>query len=156
MLKRTIFFILVLLTGISSGLCKAQDKISTEGLLQRDRNGNNRMGQLHIYQDARIDTLISRHVLSNMKQDGLDGFRIQIYNSSDRNAKVESGKMEAEFIARFPGLKSYATFERPGYYKIRAGDYRTKTEGTKDLLMIRRVWPDAYLVPDKINFPDLD
>ena len=69
---------------------------------------------------------------------------------------MESGKIEAEFIARFPGIKSYATFERPGYYKIRAGDYRTRTEGTKDLLMIRRVWPDAYLVPDKINFPDLN
>ncbi len=44
----------------------------------------------------------------------------------------------------------------PGYYKIRVGDYRTRTEGTKDLLMIRKEFPDAYLVPDIINFPDLN
>ena len=57
---------------------------------------------------------------------------------------------------RFPDIKSKVTFESPGYYKIRVGNYRTRMEGTKDLVMIRKFYPDAYLVPDKINFPDLN
>lgn len=90
-----------------------------------------------------------------MKLNGLKGFRIQIYSSSNRNAREESGKVRAEFISKFPQeLTSYASFAEPGYYKIRVGDFRTKAEGTKYLLMIRKVFPDAYLVPDVISFPD--
>lgn len=154
MLKRIIFTLF--LVAVSISFCLAQDVNTTAGLMYRNEDGIHRLGQLNIYQDPGIDTLINRYILYNLKTGGLDGFRIQIFNSSDRNAKVESGKIEAEFINRFPNIKSYIVFERPGYYKIRAGDYRTKTEGTKELLMIRRIYPDAYLVPDKINFPDLN
>lgn len=154
MLKRII--LTIFLVSFSLGFCLAQDKNTTASLMYRNEDGIHQLGKLNIYQDPRLDTLINRYILYNMRSGSLEGYRIQIYNSSDRNAKVESGKMEAEFIARFPGIKSYATFERPGYYKIRVGDYRTRTEGTKDLLMIRKLWPDAYMVPDKINFPDLN
>jgi hypothetical protein len=92
-----------------------------------------------------------------MKLNGLEGFRIQIYSSANRNAREESGKVRAEFISKFPAeLVSYASFAEPGYYKIRVGNFRTRTEGTKYLLMIRKVFPDAYLVPDIINFQDLN
>jgi hypothetical protein len=86
----------------------------------------------------------------------MNGFRIQIYSSSDKNAREEAGKIRAEFISEFPDIKSYPSFDKPSYYKIRAGDYRTRIEGTKYLLMVRKVFPDAYLVPDIINFPDLN
>ena len=86
----------------------------------------------------------------------MEGFRIQIFNSSEKNARETSGKVRAEFMSKFPDIISYASFDRPGYYKIRVGDYRTRIEGTKYLLMVRKVFPDAYLVPDVINFPDLN
>lgn len=155
MFKKT-FLAILLLNIVFAGLCQAQNTNSTEALFHREESGGNRVGQLKIYQDPRIDTLINRHILYNLKQQSPDGFRIQIYSSSDKNAREESGKKEAEFISKFPEIKSYTSFERPGYYKIRVGNFRTKTEGTKDLLMIRRVFPDAYLVPDKIHFPDLN
>lgn len=119
------------------------------------RNGESHIGALSIRQSPGIDTLLTRYILSNMKLNGLEGFRIQIYSSSNRNAREESGKVRAEFISKFPQeLTSYASFAEPGYYKIRVGDFRTKAEGTKYLLMIRKVFPDAYLVPDIISFPD--
>jgi hypothetical protein len=37
---------------------------------------------------------------------------------------------------------------------VRAGDFRTRTEGHKYLLMVRKEFPNAYLVPAVINFPD--
>jgi hypothetical protein len=129
---------------------------TTESLFQRN-DRYNEIGRLTVKQDPRIDSLISRHILSNMKLNGLDGFRIQIYSSANRNAREESGKVRAEFIGKFPAeLVSYASFAEPGYYKIRVGNFRTRTEGTKYLLMVRKVFPDAYLVPDIINFQDLN
>ena len=56
----------------------------------------------------------------------------------------------------FPEIPSYAEFAPPGYFIIRAGDYRTKIEGTKQLLLVRKKFPNAYLVPDIIKFPDLN
>ena len=85
----------------------------------------------------------------------MQGFRIQIYSSSNRNAREESSREKAVFLNKFPNIEAYALFAEPGYYKIRVGDFRTRTEATRLFLMISKDFPDAYIVPDYINFPDL-
>lgn len=153
MIRKVLFKLFLLF--IPACLCSAQDMSTTESLFRRDDGINT--GRLTIRQNPGIDTLINRHILYNMKLGGLEGFRIQIYNSSNRNAREESGKVQADFISKFPReLVSYASFAEPGWYMIRVGDFRTKTEATKYLLMVRKVFPDAYLVPDIINYPDLN
>lgn len=147
-------FLLSLVLFIFFFTCNAQVVSPAEKLFQRTDDYHT--GRLTIHQAPGIDSLINRYILYNMKLNGLEGFRIQIYSSSNRNAREESGKVRAEFISKFPQeLTSYASFAEPGYYKIRVGDFRTKTEGTRYLLMVRKVFPEAYLVPDIINFPDL-
>ncbi len=153
MLKRTLsLLILLIIVQIPS---RAQFTSTTADLMHRN-DENHRMGKLVIEQDPRVDTLISRYILYNRRLNGMEGFRIQIFNSSEKNAREASGKVRTDFMSRFPDIISYASFDRPGYYKIRVGDYRTRIEGTKYLLMVRKVFPDAYLVPDVINFPDLN
>jgi hypothetical protein len=151
MIKKAFF--LLILTILSLDLCLAQNRNSTADLMRRRDAGLN-TGELNIYQDPGIDSLIGRYILYNQRLNGLDGYRIQIYNSSNKNAREESGKIRAEFMSKFPDIFSKLTFDRPSYYKIRVGNYRTRIEGTKYLLMIRKVFPDAILVPDIINFPD--
>ena len=85
----------------------------------------------------------------------MEGFRIQIFRSSNRNAKEESNKERAKFMNEFPDIPSYAEFEKPGYFLVRVGDFRSKAELTKLLITIRKKFPNAYPVPCKINFPDL-
>lgn len=153
MLKRLVY--IVVLQTLMAGMNQAQEFYTTEELLKGDDSGNRR-GELKIYQNPAVDSLINRYILYNLRMNGMEGYRIQIYSSSNKNAREESGKIRQDFITKFPDIVSYATFDRPGYYKIRAGDYRTRVEGTKYLLMVRKVFPDAYLVPDIINFPDLN
>jgi hypothetical protein len=139
----------------------SQSFVKSEDLFKRT-DTHQRTGQLNIIQDAALDTLISRYILGFMNQEerigysGMDGFRIQIYSSSNRNAKEESSKTDADFLIRFPGIRSYTLFAPPAYYKIRVGDFRTKTEATRLFLLISKAFPDAYIVPDIINFPDLN
>lgn len=151
-MKKKVFFLLIL-TIVSLDICLAQNRNSTAEIMSR-RNAGLNTGELKIYQDPGIDSLIGRYILYNLRLNGLEGFRIQIYNSSNKNARDESGKVRAEFMSRFPDIESYASFDKPSYYKIRAGNYRSRIEGTRYLLMIRKVFPDAILVPDIINFPD--
>lgn len=123
--------------------------------------GDDNEGTLQIVQDPALDTLISRYIMmsnrvlqENEGNYGMDGYRIQIYNSSNRNAKDESNKARAEFMNKFPGVASYRKYSEPGYFKVRVGDFRTKAEATKFFLAVSRVFPNAYLVPDIINFPE--
>jgi hypothetical protein len=159
---RKLFLITVIL-GFSA-LARSQPVVGTSELFKRT-DLNSRAGQLNIIQDPAIDTLINRYILANKNLEekigysGMEGFRIQIYSSSARNAKEESSKVNAEFLSKFPeseypDLKSYAQFAQPAYYKIRVGDFRTKTEATRLFLLISKVFPNAYLVPDIINFPE--
>jgi hypothetical protein len=151
--------ILFIILSFSTVFSQAQFFVKTSDLF-RGSDNNSHSGQLNIIQDPAIDTLISRYILvnKNVNKDkgyyGMEGFRIQIYASSNRNAREESNKVFFDFIDKFPDIKAYSLFAQPGYYKIRAGDFRTKTEATKIFLIVSKEFPDAYLVPDIINFPD--
>ena len=155
---RKIFLTLVILCN-SLVLVRAQTFVKTSDLFKRT-GGNFRAGQINIIQDPELDTLISRYILANKNQNeknsyaGMDGFRIQIYSSSSRNAREESAKVQAEFMSKFPDVESHPLFENPGYFKIRVGDFRTKTEATRLFLLISKEFPDAYIVPCFINFPE--
>jgi hypothetical protein len=155
MFRKTILcFVSSLLTA---GFCASQPFVKTADLFRR----NDSAGKLSIVQNQAVDTLLSRYILSGKNQrtmdgaQGMQGFRIQIYYSSVRSASEESAKAAQRFYDKFPDINCYTEFQRPGWYMVRAGDYRSKTECYKDLLMIRKEFPEAYAVPTVINFPDL-
>jgi hypothetical protein len=156
---KKIFLVLVILF-FTVDFCRSQAFIRTADLLRRSERGAG-TGSLNIIQDQAIDTLLSRYILSNKKlrtiegTQGIQGFRIQIYYSSVRNAREESARARADFINKFPDIISYAQYQEPGYFMVRAGNYRSKAEGYKDLLAVRREFPNAYLVPAVINYPGL-
>jgi len=159
MIRNLFSFFIILL--FSTGIITAQPFVKTADLFSRP-DDNIHSGKLKIIQDPSIDTLISRYIMINENiysdhgQYGMEGFRIQIYSSSNRNAREESNKARAAFISKFPDMASYQLYAEPGYFKIRAGDFRTKTEATRLFLLVSKDFPDAYLVPDIINFPDLN
>jgi hypothetical protein len=149
MIKKLILLLILFLSGLP--FCKAQVFFKTTDLFRKPEAA----GSLNIIQEPGVDTLMSRYVLANRRLNGMEGFRIQIYRSSERNAQEESNKKRAEFMIEFPDIHSYAMFQKPGYFLIRAGDFRTKVDGTKQLFLIRKKFPNATMVPDIINFPDL-
>jgi hypothetical protein len=159
MIRNSISFVIILL--FTSLAAEAQGFIKTTELFEKQKAvfGS---GHLRIMQDPALDTLISKYIMVNENiystygHFGMDGFRIQIYNSSNRNAREESNKARALFMSKFPGIVSYPIYAEPGYFKIRVGDFRTKAEATKLFVLVSRDFPDAYLVPDIINFPDLN
>lgn len=140
-------------------LIQAQTVLSASDLFRR--SGENE-GQLNIDQDPAIDSLMNIYIdmgRRNYEETGyytMEGYRIQIYNSSNRNAREESNKANAEFINQFPDLVSYQLYSYPGWFKVRVGDFRTKAEATKVFLAVSKVFPGSYIVPDLIKFPELN
>jgi hypothetical protein len=155
MKKQVVFFSLFIL--FTFNICEAQSFFRTADLFRNTRGGSG-SGELNIFQDLRVDSLISRYVLANRLLEGgdMEGYRIQIYRNANRNSKDEANKVRMDFMQEFPDITSTIEFAAPGYFLVRVGDFRTKMEATKSLYLIRKKYPNAYTVPCLIKFPDLN
>jgi hypothetical protein len=154
--------LLISVLGFSSMIVRSQTFVSTTDLFKRN-DANPQSGKLNIIQDPALDTLLNRYILGfrNLEAkngySGMKGYRIQIYRKNVRNAREESNAVRAVFMNRFPDLTTYPLYQDPGYFIIRVGDFRTKTEATRLFVLIskEKEFKDAaYIVPDIINFPD--
>jgi len=151
-MKKLALFPLLFLLSVN--IARGQGFVRTSELFPPERS-DSKGGELKVYQDLSADTLTSRYILGNMQlKGGMEGFRIQIYRSSARNSRDEANKVRAEFMVEFPDIPSYIEYAEPGYFLVRAGNYRTRMEGTKWLYLVRKKYPNAYQVPCIINFPD--
>jgi hypothetical protein len=146
-------FLLILFVSVLQ-ICSAQEFFKTAALFSNPES-DNRSGSLNLIQDLRVDTLVSRYVLANKNLKGIWGFRIQIYRSPDRNAD-KANAVSQEFMVEFPDIRSYVMFQKPNWFLVETGDFRTKVEGTKLLYLIRRKFPHAYFVMEVINSPNLN
>jgi hypothetical protein len=118
-------------------------------------SGQEISGDIHIYQDPRVDTLLKLHKDLNIKSPKIDGWRVNIFFETGNNSKKLAMEAKAGFVQKYPNVPSYLVFQEP-YYKIRVGDYRTQLEAEKFLKTITNEYPNAFVVEDKINYPELD
>jgi hypothetical protein len=81
----------------------------------------------------------------------IDGFRIQLLATTDRR-KVDDAM--AQFGGRYPGVFSTWSQAAP-YYRVRIGGFAARTEATNYLNRIKKDYPDAYIVPDKVKTSEL-
>ena len=112
-------------------------------------------GDITFQQDSMIRALVVKHIMKNKKNPGLEGYRIRIYSDLGTHARDESLEYRTRFYENFPDIPTYRDYVRP-YYKVYVGDFRTKIEAIKSLKKIKRKFPSAFIVPDYINFPELD
>jgi hypothetical protein len=129
----------------------AQKDIGVQQLMNDDRPWYE-ANRLIIIEDPAIDTLVSRHIISNAAKDGVDGWRIQIYRGGHRTANEDSNKVRAKFMEDFPDIKTYRIFDRPNWFKVKVGDFRTREEAAKVYFEILKKYPEAYLIRDVIAY----
>jgi hypothetical protein len=75
------------------------------------------------------------------------GFRIVIYNGSDKNAALAA---KNKFSRTFPGTRSYLSYNVPSY-KIKIGDFENKNEATKFLRRLIAIFPSSFIAPDLVT-----
>ena len=105
---------------------------------------------LIINSDSKVDTLL--HILKeeNIKKDGMDGYRVQIFQGT----KEEAYQVKARFISNHENVKAYIRFQSPDF-RVRVGDFRTRSEAINLKNKIKNEFPGAFMIEDIINFPDL-
>jgi hypothetical protein len=147
-MRSLMLFILLILLPLS---VTAQKELSVEALMN---DGHPRFiaERLRIIQDPALDTLLNRHIIANASKNGVDGWRIQIYRGGHRTANEDSNKVRARFMEDYPELSTYRTFDRPNWFKVKVGDFRTREEAALVYFDILKKYPEAYLIRDVIAF----
>lgn len=111
-------------------------------------------GEVEIYADPRIDSLVQLHVAYNEAFPVIPGYRIQIFMESGNLALSNSEEVIEVFSEKYEEVPAYLRFTAP-YYRVRVGDFRTRLEAEKFLQKINRKYPNAWIIKDEINFPVL-
>jgi len=93
-----------------------------------------------IHQDKRIATLVqTKNTLD--KNTKKSKYKIQLANGS----KAHINAVLSRFYAEFPNTPTHKVYESPEY-KVRVGQYRTKLEAERALILIRKEFPNAIIV----------
>ncbi len=115
---------------------------------------NTILNRINVQQDARVDSLLKVHIEMNERRDGTDGFRLEIFFSSGVKARNNAMEVRTEFLREYPDVPVYMTFQSPNF-KLRVGDCRTKSDALRLKDRIKKNYPNAFIVPDLIQFPKL-
>ena len=70
------------------------------------------------------------------------GYRIQLYNGSEKRVKT----IRAKFRIEFPSIESYVKYNAPEW-KIQVGSYKTTLEAAKGLREISKKFSGAIIIP---------
>ena len=70
---------------------------------------------LVIERDVRLDSLIMKHVRVNKANDGLDGYRVQLFSGSGTDARLRANNLRAEFMANHPTIPAYLIYQAPNF-----------------------------------------
>ncbi len=143
-------FIILFLISLTSPILFAQvlipDKNNAEPKLPEI------IRNLNIRQDARIEKMLSWHIENNKIKNKIEGFRIEIFFSSDADAKENALKKKKEFMSVYPDYAVHVKWISPNF-RVRVGDFRTKNEALKLYREIKNSYPVAFIVTDEIDFP---
>lgn len=123
---------------------------SQEQALQAVSKGDSvrKPGTIIIHQDEKLDELIANFDRSDKS---IDGYRIQIFLGKPKEAQ----KIRTKFVAKYPDIPAYDPWQTPNM-KIRIGDFTSKLDAERALKVIRKDYPGAYIVRDKVELSDLD
>jgi hypothetical protein len=106
---------------------------------------------IHVSQTPAMRTALNRYIGSNSGKK-LQGYRIRVFYDNSPQARTRSESVAAYVRNQFPNIGVYRTFESPNY-KVTVGDFRTKDEALKIYMILKNIYPTAYIIKENINYP---
>ena len=93
----------------------------------------------------KVDDVLDSINRFNITRKFIDGYTIQIYSGQNREEAMNTKKkMMAE-----PSLTAELEYNQPKF-RVRVGRYYSRLEAQHDLVRLKKHFPNAILVPEKI------
>lgn len=147
-MKRQILYVLTLLAVFTSPSVVAQqsEPLTTTPLIQGSQ----------IQQDPSVELLLNDYIKESKKHqgDGFPGYRVQILSLTGTSARDKVLKARSQFMSEHSEFPIYMEYKSPNF-KLLVGDCRTKSEALFIRNKIKNSFPNAFVVSDKIQYPQL-
>ena len=108
---------------------------------------------IEINRNPAVDSALVKYISHNPSRQ-LHGYRIRLFFDNKQSARNESENVESLFKESFPTIPVYRSYANP-YFKVVAGDYRTKSDALRELPAVKKLFPNAFIIKEYINFPSL-
>ena len=96
--------------------------------------------------NKKVDGVLDSINHFNATRKFIDGYTIQIYSGQNREEAMNTKKRMSNDA---PDLGAEMEYTQPKF-RVRVGSYYSRLDAQKDLLRLRRPFPNAILVPEKI------
>jgi arginine deiminase len=96
--------------------------------------------------NTHVDAVLDSIDKINLMRKFVDGFTIQIYSGQKREDAALAKKKIADEL---PYWRADLQFQQPTF-RVKTGAYFTRLDAQKDLVRVRKIFPNAILVPEKI------
>lgn len=147
---------LILLSINSMAQSETQIDLGRNKIFKKYGTETNTTGKVTVTHDTHVDEMLQKHSRMNKKAKGINGWRVQIYFSSGRDAMNTATKIKTDFEETYPEIPTYLVYQAP-YFKVRVGDFR-KNEKSKAIKLKQEIsnqFTSIWIVEDLITLPKL-
>ncbi len=104
---------------------------------------------VHYIAPASVFKLIQLHRDFNSKIEKTKGYRIQIYAGSSLDIANDA---KADFLMSYDD-EEYPVYQiwNPPHFRVRVGDFTSRSEAMAQVSNIRKIFPDAFIVSDEVK-----
>jgi hypothetical protein len=96
---------------------------------------------------AQVDAILDSIHSGNLKTGAVDGYTIQVYSGVKREDALNVKKKLTQSL---PDLESDVEYRQPNF-RVRTGKYFSRLEAQKDYLAVKKYFPNAIVIPDRIG-----
>lgn len=84
----------------------------------------------------------------------VDGHRVCIFSDNGPNAREEAFAAKELFETTYPGIKVYAVYSPPPYFRVTIGNCLTREEAIILMNKVLPTFPKAYLMSERLLLSD--
>lgn len=147
-------------TGTSAGGGKYSEDLSVwrpEAQVEKDtaqsasttpeRTRTNRYVEARYAVTDQVDIVLDSIYDQNLSKGSIDGYTIQVYSGVKREDALNVKKKMTQSL---PDLESDVQYRQPNF-RVRTGKYLTRLEAQRDYLAVKKHFPNAIVIPDRIE-----
>ena len=143
-------YLLIFLSILTNQVIIAQVSFPEDRM--QESNRPEVLRNIEVHQDPLVDKMLDWHIENNKIKNKIEGFRVEIFFSSDVDAKDKALKKKTEFLSVYPDNTVHIIYVSPNF-RVRVGDFRTKNEALKLYKEIKDNYPVSFIITDEIDFP---
>lgn len=116
------------------------------------RMKSQRTGNIRIIMDERLDNLMEKHIRISKKNDGITGWRIQLYYGLSESDALQA---KADFLKKYPDLWSDVPYSAPNFRTV-VGNYPNKIDAYRFYKELVKDFKSCFLIKQKIKLSELN